>query len=139
MSATNPWRPVQFHRAIPGKPPVECWGYAQDGLVLYHSGWMTPRTKTQWSLIHIGSGGTILHLTGSVAIVMPVASEIAECGDWTLFDLPDGWKQTDPELPAKVGAICRAHPEARPDTSFDGMTISDTDARAVIELREALS
>lgn len=129
------WLPAKFYRAVHGGLPVDEWGYEWRGLVLRHSGWATPRTQTRWSLIHIGSGGTIMRFTGTVATVFPVAGEIAECGDFTLFDLPDGWRQTDPDLPAKIAAICDAHPEALPDTSFTAL--SSDDARAVIEAREA--
>lgn len=128
------WAPAQFYRAVHGGNPVENWGYEWKGLVLRHSGWATPRTKTRWSLIHIGSGGTIMRFTGNVSTIFPVAGEIAECGDFTLFDLPDGWRQTDPDLPAKIGAICASHPEAFPDTSF-GTVMSNDDARAVIDAR----
>jgi hypothetical protein len=134
-----PWAPARFFRAIPGGEPLEVHGYENRGLALRHSGWATPRSETQWTLVHVGSGGALMRFTGSVATVMPVASEIAECSDWTLFDLPDGWRQTDPELPAKVGAICEAHPEARPDTAFEAEVISISDARAVIEARESVS
>lgn len=134
-----PWQPTRFFLAIPGRGATEAWGYEHQGLALRHSGWAEPRTNTKWSLVHIGSGGTIMRLVGSVSMVMPVASEIAECSDWTLFDLPEGWRQTDPDLPAKVGAICEAHPEVKPDTSFAATEISDTDARAVIDAREAAS
>jgi hypothetical protein len=138
-TTTDAWRPARFWRAVPGGEPVEEWGYECRGLALRHAGWATPRTETRWTLIHIGSGGSIMRFTGSVAAVMPVAGEIAQASDWTLFDLPEGWRQTDPELPAKVGAICEAHPEARPDTSFVASKISDTDARAVIEARESVN
>lgn len=78
-----------------------------------------------------------MQMTGAVQTVMPVASEIADCSDWTLFDLPNGWKQTDPELPAKVGAIGKAHPEAMPNTSFPAHEVSDDAARAVMAAMEA--
>lgn len=132
------WAPAKFYRAVRGRPPVAEWGYEWRGLALRHSGWAASRTKTRWSLIHIGSGGTIMRFTGDVGTVFPVAGEIAECGDFTLFDLPDGWRQTDPELPVKIAAICDAHPEAFADTSFAATPISTDDARAVIEAREAV-
>lgn len=135
-TAEHRWTPAKFYRAVHDGTPVEEWGYEWRGLVLRHSGWATPRTKTRWSLMHIGSGGTIMRFTGNIATVFPVAGEIAECGDFTLFDLPDGWRQTDPELPIKIAAICDAHPEAFPDTS---PAISADDARAVIEARETAS
>ena len=132
------WQPAMFVRAVPGGiPAVDC-GYECRGLVLRHSGWATPRSETRWGLYHAGSGAGIARFTGSVATVFPVALEIALCSDWTLFDLPEGWRQTDPDLPAKVGAIMEAHPEARPDTSFTAPRITDDEARAVMAAREAL-
>jgi hypothetical protein len=136
MDEKDGWRPAKFFRAIPGKDPIEAWGYEWRGLVLRHTGWATPRTQTRWSLVHIGSGGTIAHFAGNVATVFPVATAIAQCSDFTLFDLPDGWRQTDPDLAQKIAAIFEAHPEAYPDSSFAAPTISDEDARAVIEARE---
>lgn len=131
------WQPARFFRAKPGGDPVEVSGYEWRGLGLRHSGWATPRTETRWTLTHLGSGAGLVRFTGDVATVFPVAGEIALCGDWTLFDLPEGWRQTDPDLPAKVAAILDAHPEARPDTAFEGRVVSDADARAVIAAREA--
>jgi hypothetical protein len=130
------WSPALFFQAVAGGKPIGRWGYVFRGLALHHSGWASPRSKTQWKLTHIGSGGSFLKFTGAVSDVFPVAREIAECSDWTLFDLPEGWRQTDPDLPAKVGAICEAHPEVMPDCTFSGSDISDADARAVIAARE---
>ena len=137
VRAEIPWRPARFFRAIPGGAPVEAHGYEWRGLALRHSGWATPRTETRWTLVHIGSGASIVRFTGDVATVFAAPGEIALCGDWTLFDLPEGWRQTDPELPAKVATILAAHPEARPDVAFAGVRITDADARAVIAAREA--
>lgn len=134
--ARSAWQPTRFFRAVPGGDPVQAHGYEWRGLALRHSGWATPRTQTRWALVHLGSGGTFARFVGDVATVMPVAGEIALCSDWTLFDLPDGWRQTDPDLPAKVAAILNAHPEARPDTAFEGRVVSDADARAVVAARE---
>lgn len=130
------WRPSRFFLAIPGGDPREAWGYEGRGVIMRHAGWRTPRSETMWTLYHAGSGSAVARFTGTVSTVMPVASEIAGCSDWTLFDLPEGWRQTDPELPAKVGAILNAHPEARPGTEFVAPKISDDDARAVMRAAE---
>ena len=129
------WTPAKFYQST-AAGPAERDGYQWRGLALRHHGWGVPRARTRWSLVHLGSGGTILRFTGDVATVFPVAGEIAECGDFTLFDLPEGWRQTDPDLPRKIAAICDAHPEARPDTKIEGSGISDDGARAVIAARE---
>lgn len=139
LQSTDTWKPSSFFKAICGGVPTEQWGYERRGLVMHHSGWATPRTATLWTLTHVGSGAAFLRLTGNVATVMPVAGEIVEASDWTIFDLPEGWRQTDPDLPGKIGAICEAHPEVKPDSGFAGKEISDADARAVIEARETVT
>lgn len=131
------WQPARFFRAVAGGAPVEVHGYEWRGLAMWHTGWRTPRTETRWTLTHFGSGVSIARFTGNIAAVMPVAGEIALCGDWTLFDLPGGWRQSDPELPAKVAAILAAHPEAKPESDWPDAGVSDADARAVIAAREA--
>jgi hypothetical protein len=87
-------------------------------------------------LIHVGSGGAVANFVGTVSTVMPVAHEIAECGDWTLFDMPGGWKQTDPDLMNKRDAIIEAHPEARGFADIPGSLPAEA-ARAVIEAGES--
>ena len=129
------WLPRQFHVARRSASPLLVSGYVWRGLGLHHRGWGAPRAQTRWSLIHLGSGGCFLRFIGDVATVFPVAGEIARCSDFTLFDLPDGWRQTDPALPAKIGAICQAHPEAFPDSQFAGWEVLDEEARAVIDAR----
>ena len=133
------WEPSNFFCAIPDGAPVQAFGYLYRGLALRHSGWATPRQETRWTLTHLGSGGAIMRFIGDVKTVMPVAGEIADAVDWTLFDLPEGWRQTDPDAPAKIGAIIQAHPEARPDVGFEAAPISDADARAVIAAREGIA
>lgn len=130
-----PWQYSKFFASCAGHP-VARWGYIHLGLAMCHNGWASPRSETRWMLTHIGSGGQVIQMIGAVRTVMPVASEIANCSDWTLFDLPNGWRQTDPELPAKVGAICKAHPEVMPDTSFPAGEITDDAARAVMAAME---
>lgn len=137
MRSASRWRPAWFFEARVGGAPVKVHGYEWRGLAMWHTGWATPRTATRWMLVHLGSGGAVARFTGDIATVMPVAGEIAECGDWTLFDLPEGWRQTDPDLPAKVAAILDAHPEARPESDWPDGRVSDDDARAVIAAREA--
>lgn len=112
---TARWQPGTF--LVPGgfgEAPARCHGYTWRGLALHHSGWVTPRIRTEWTLTHIGSGLPLFRMIGNLRTVMPVASEVAECSDFTLFDLPLGWMQTDPDLRAKVLAIMNAHPEVKP-------------------------
>ena len=100
VEARDIWRPAQFYHAMPGADPAKVWGYEWRGLALRHAGWAEPRSATRWTLLHIGSGTEIMRLTGSVATVMPVAGEVAECSDWTLFDWRYGSCQTQPSAVA---------------------------------------
>jgi hypothetical protein len=135
MAIDLPWGAGTFLQAKDGVGAVTRSGYLHKGLAIAHDGWGEPRSRTLWTLFHIGSGGAFLQMIGDVATVFPVATEIAECGDWTLFDMPDGWKQTDPELGKKVFDILTKNPQAKPTTAF----IRDIDPeshRAVIAARE---
>ncbi len=132
------WTPGTFWVAMAHGPDVRS-GYVMRGLGLAHDGWATPKQNTRWSLTHIGSGSMICKMQGTVSMVMPVASKIARCGDWTLFDLPDGWQQTDPDLPTKVWAILEAWPGVAPTVGGRSEKTSDDEARAVIAAREALA
>jgi len=136
MSETH-WRPARFYIAQAGTSPFRVYGYVLRGLGLHNHGWATPRTKTRWTLTHIGCGAVVMKITGDVRTVFPIAAEVAECSDWTLFDLPEGWRQTDPMLPEKIRAICDAHPEVTPNSAKSKHYIKIEDARAVIEMRES--
>lgn len=57
-----------------------------------------------WSLSHLGSGHRIAILHGDVATAFPIASEIAEAGDWE-FDSLHGWKDRFPDAKEKVDEI----------------------------------
>ena len=127
------WNPQSVIIASPSGP-YKVEAYVHRGLALRHHGWATPRSQTLWSLVHIGSGATVVLMRGSVTTVMPVGFAIAECGDWTLFDLPTGWRQTDPELFDRVGVILIAHPEVFPH--FPETDVTEEEARAAIEMRE---
>lgn len=99
------WKPASFKIAVPPEPRIVA-GYEYRGLGLHMS--MRPSPKGQrpptWDLSHLNSGHRVLSIKGNVADAFPIATEIAECGDWT-FDGLDGWRNVEPELPEKVVAI----------------------------------
>ena len=130
----EPWVACRFFSA--GPEPREEYGYARRGLALTHAGWADNRRITRWTLWHIGSGGRLAEFTGDVATVFPAAYAVAECADWTAFDMPQGWRQTDPDAPSKLAAVLEMHPEASPVRVVDAVT--DDQARAVVAAREAL-
>ena len=131
----NPWVPGEYFISS-ANGPEKVSGYLWRGLCLGRHGWGIPRSKRRWTLTHFGSGGCVTQFIGDDETVFPVASEIAKCSDWTLFDLVNGWKQTDPDLPAKVEAILRAHPETQPGISEACEFQTDEESRAVILARE---
>lgn len=135
------WEWGSFRLAMVGAVPVERHGYLYGGLALMHEGLSWLPSETRWTLVHVGSGLGICTFIGSVETVFPVGTAIARCSDWTLFDMPSGWKQTDPELPQKVVALLTANPQARPNQWTTGYRADpgperDAAARAVIEARE---
>ncbi len=130
------WAPGTFWIAMPNGPDTRS-GYVLGGLGLAHDGWAKPSERTHWTLTHIGSGAAICRLAGTVAAVMPVAAEIARCGDWTLFDLPNGWKQTDPKLLLKLVAVLDRHPGIARGPDRSGKVVTPDDARVVIAARDA--
>lgn len=107
------WRPGTVHLASAfGIETREGYLYCGLGMVQ-----ITParsargRRKampSEWSLTHLGSGHRVCMLFGEVATVFPVATEIAELGAWADFDTLDGWRQVDPDLPAKTFRIIEA-------------------------------
>jgi len=133
--AADTWTPAEFWVAI-GDGPKQVRGYTLAGLGLHRARREWGESKTRWALTHLGSGGKIIGLNGTLATVMPIANEIACCGDWTLFDMVDGWKQTDPGLQDRVAAILTSHGVKMKPTP-DDLRITANEARAVIAAREA--
>lgn len=108
------WKPARYRIGVSwlNKPAgVELVdGYEHLGLGMHIGSPPLPvrgRRKAQppiWHLTHLETGHLIHRLRGDVATAFPVATEIAECADWTFSSLY-GWKDRDPDLPKKVLAI----------------------------------
>jgi hypothetical protein len=103
------WKPANFLVAR-AYGPQEVPGYAYRGLGLHLSRRASPkgRNPTEWTLIHLGSGHRICYIRGGVATSFPVATEIAECGDWTFSGLT-GYLNVDPEIKTRVVPILMKH------------------------------
>jgi hypothetical protein len=67
-----------------------------------------------WWLVHLNSGHGICKLAGQPIDVLPVATRLAECTDWSFSDIR-GWQNTDPDLPRKIGQIWAAEPRVMPE------------------------
>lgn len=114
-------------------PPIDGWaneavqlpesafaieGYSRAGLALVVTarGSMSGR-QPRWSLTHLASGARVAVLVGWIGDVAPVATAIADAGDWG-FAAADGWRDRFPEAPVCVRAIlAAAHQPAIPPPS----------------------
>ncbi len=103
------WKPATFLKAFP-EEPIEAVGlvYRGLGLDMTMKGSPKGRRSPTWSLTHLGTGHRVCLIFGQDADVLPIATEIAECGDWIFHDL-DGWQNLDPELMDKFQAIIAKH------------------------------
>ena len=104
------WEPSKFLTASTFGGPDTVYGYVYRGLGLYicMKGSPKGRRPPTWMLTHLGTGHRICMIDGTVANAFPIATEIADCGDWE-FDGLKGWVNRDPELPTKFRAIIDAH------------------------------
>lgn len=115
----------------PGSYPIACGpqhighreGYTYRGLGLHKVS-----DKPEWNLTHLGSGHAVAVIKGTVAEAFPIATEIAESADWD-FDGLNGWRNRDPELPAKVMAIMAKYKKR---VKRKGGNPSDEAARLVV-------
>lgn len=106
------WAPSKFLVSAPWRESmtreVEGYVYRGLGLTIAIKGSPKGRRPPRWTLTHLGSGHAVCNLTGHVKDAFPIATEIAECGDWS-FDGLYGWKNIDPELADKFRAIQAKH------------------------------
>lgn len=81
-------------------------GYTYKGLGMHIAVEASPKGRRPpvWCLTHLGSGHGICRIPGNVTTAFPIASEIAEIGDWS-FDGLTGWLNRDPDLLVKSLAI----------------------------------
>lgn len=98
------WQPAKFLIAMPGGPQ-ERKGYIYRGLGLH--GHSTKRSGS-WTLTHLGSGHAVCFLAGNVSTAFPVATEIAEAGDWS-FDGLSGWLNQFPDARERLAEIRDRH------------------------------
>lgn len=106
------WEPAKIVIAILGSGQGNRAGYIYRGLGLFMALSASPkgRRPPKWCLTHLNSGHSIAWISGFVKDAFPIASEIAECGDWDFAGL-DGWRNQDPELPRKVLEIAARFPK----------------------------
>ena len=97
---------------MPGARPLAVDGVTRAGLGLRLVVPASPKGRRPaiWSLTHLNSGHRIATLHGDAAAVRQVADAVAELGDWTFGGL-DGWRNVDPELPARLGQLVERFPK----------------------------
>ena len=110
LDGARVWPAADFEIATPNGPQWRT-GYAMAGLGLYMMQGGSPkgRRKPLWSVTHIGTGHFICTLRGDVRTAFPVATEIAQAGDWT-FDGLTGFKNQFPEAPERMREIAAKYP-----------------------------
>lgn len=130
------WKPETVHIAT-HHGAVPRAGYVYRGLGLWQMHGQSPkgRRPAEWDLLHLNTGLTLARLKGSVAEVFPIATEVAEAGDWT-FDGPYGWKNQFPDASQKVREIIGRHQKRAKVTSGPAVEGTERAARAVLAIRE---
>lgn len=113
------WSNIGYHKVA---------GYSYRGLGIHMIRSPKGRRPPTWSLCHLGSGHTVCLIDGRVAVAFAIASEIAECGDWS-FDGLKGWINVDPEIPEKCKVIMAKYPKATRRAT--GGNHSENSARAI--------
>lgn len=127
------WKPEEFLTASPwGPSPTSGYVYKGLGLAVAIEGSPKGRRPTTWTLTHLGTGHAVCRIDGDVKTAFPIATEIAECGEWD-FDSLSGWRDRDPEIPKKVAAIMERHGK-RCNRSNGGFQSEET-ARAIAMAR----
>lgn len=115
------WQPADVLRAM-SYGVVTSPGYTCRGLGLVMISRASPKGRRPpcWIVIHLGSGHSVAEISGTIATAFPIASELAECGDWD-FEGLDGWRNHDPDLPQKLVDFCARHPKhAKPRAGGGG-------------------
>lgn len=124
-----PWRYGQIHRALRGVPIAVEEGPVYAGLGLIREG-------HGWFLIHLNTGHSAARLVGSLAAVLPVATQIAECCEWDAFLTINGWKQVCPDLPARMKEIEERFGNVQPAWATSrGSDCNDDTAREIAYAR----
>lgn len=90
--------------------PVQVNGYTYRGLGL-HRGPDASKLEHPplWAITHLATGHKVMELVGYIGEVKPWATRIAELTDWT-FTSVEGWRNQDPDLPARFVALLAEMP-----------------------------
>lgn len=99
------WKPVDYliHH---GSYAVKVAGYEHRDLGMHLVNHV--KGKAEWSLTHLGTGLQLCRIKGDVRTAFPIATEIAEAGDWGFISMA-GYKDRFPDAPEKLAEILERH------------------------------
>lgn len=104
------WKPDEFEIAyVTGPYAVSGYTYRGLGLHILNPLPKKGRHSAQWGLSHLGTGHRLCMMEGDVATVFPIATEIAEAGDWGFISLL-GYKDRFPDAAYMLREICERYP-----------------------------
>jgi hypothetical protein len=128
------WDPGDFLVAR-ASDPSNVAGYVYRGLGIYQARKASPkgRQPPEWLLVHLGSGHALCRIKGIVQTAFPIATEIAESGDWE-FESRVGWKDRFPDAREKLAAIMARFPK---QTDRNGPANSDNSEAVAREIAMA--
>lgn len=104
------WLPGTYREAVQPFEPIAALLYRWLAMRLLWHGSPKGRRPPTWTIMHVGSGHLLVNFTLHDPI--PLATEIAECGDWDFTGL-DGWKNLDPDLEEKYLAVKARYPKVK--------------------------
>jgi hypothetical protein len=99
------WKPAEYliHH---GSDAVKVAGYEHRDLGMHLINRV--RGKAEWSLTHLGTGLQLCRIKGDVRTAFPIATEIAEAGDWGFISMV-GYKDRFPDAANKLAEILGRH------------------------------
>lgn len=112
------WEPARYQVAGPNGQPYQVAGYTYRGLGLHLVIEPSPKGRRPglWTLTHLNSGHRVALAQGNVPTAFAAAAAVAELGDWD-FDGVAGWRNRDPELPARLVDLVRRTPALKLSTA----------------------
>lgn len=103
------WKDETFEVAYSfGPVPKAGYTYRGLGLFMVVKASKKGRRPPLWSLTHLGSGHRLALIEGDVRTAFPIATEIAESGDWDFLSL-EGWKDRFPDAPERLRELCERY------------------------------
>lgn len=114
------WKVETFEAAHSGGPRQRD-GFVYRGLGLHKQSEAGRRQPARWTVTQLGTGHAIAYLSGDAGTVFPVATEIADAGDWDFLSMK-GWKDKFPDAPEQLALICARYPaiaRMEPENGFN--------------------